>query len=568
MKSNSFSFLLFQMRTKLLFAVLLVFFALSPIFAAQPASIPDDVIETIHQRVDSGYNVGIIVGMVDSNGTVYYSYGKTKLSGNQKLDKDTVFEIGSFTKVFTSLLLADMVRQGQIALEDPIDKFLPAGVKAPKRNGKSITLVHLATHTSSLPRLPDNFVPADNNNPYADYSVEQMYEFLSGYELQRDIGSKYEYSNFGVGLMGHLLALQSGASYEELFVQRIADKLGLASTRITLTPAMKKALAKGYTGNIEVSNWDIPTLAGAGAMRSTARDMCVFLAANMGLKKNRLRYAMRTTHRKRHQADSPDMHIGLGWHIRTSGDRRIIWHNGGTGGYWSFAGFTKDDQIGVAVLTNTSQSIDDIGFHLLDSSIPLKEIETQTELDTTILKTYVGKYELAPGVIFDIALQKEQLTVQLTGQQRLPIYAESQTKFFYKAVDAQITFVKDKHGKVTALVLHQSGLDQTARKLSDEYQPPTPAPRTEITVKPEIIRSYVGKYELAPKVLFDIRLQKEQLTAQLTGQQRLPVYAESQTKFFYKIVDAQITFVKDKHGKVTSLVLHQFGLDQTAKKIE
>ncbi len=465
MKSNLFIFLPFQTRTKLLFAILLAFFASSPTLAAPSANIPEDVNETVRERVDSGYNVGIIVGIIDSNGTYYYSYGKTSLSGSQKPNKDTVFEIGSFTKVFTSLLLADMVQQGQIALENPIDKFLPGGVRTPKRNSKSITLAHLATHTSGLPRLPDNLLPSDVNNPYADYSVEQMYEFLSGYELQRDIGAQYEYSNYGAGLLGHLLALQSKMSYEELFVQRIANELGIPNTRITLTPAMTSSLAKGHSGNIKVSNWDIPTLAGAGAMRSTAQDMLTFLAANMGLKKSRLYSAMKATHKQRHQAGSPDMHIGLGWHIRTSGNCRIIWHNGGTGGYWSFAGFIKDNQTGVVVLTNTSQSIDDIGFHLLDPNIPLQKFEVQTKLDATILRTYVGKYEIAPGAVFDIALQNGQLTAQLTGQQRFPIYAKSQTEFFYKVVDAQITFVKDNHGKVTALVLHQFGLDQTAKKI-------------------------------------------------------------------------------------------------------
>jgi CubicO group peptidase (beta-lactamase class C family) len=566
MKLKPFSFLSFQTRTKLLSAILLAFFVSSPIFAAQSANIPEDIKEAIRERVESGYNAGIIVGIIDANGACYYSDGKTILSGNQNPNKDTVFEIGSFTKVFTSLLLADMVQQGQIALEDPIEKFLPPSVQTPKRNGKSITLANLATHTSGLPRLPDNLLPSDANNPYADYSVEQMYEFLSGYELQHDIGVQYEYSNYGGGLLGHLLALQSGMSYEELFVQRIANELGILNTRITLTPAMTSSLAKGHTGNIEVSNWDIPTLAGAGAMRSTAQDMLTFLAVNMGLKKSRLYPAMKVTHKQQHQAGSPDMHIGLGWHIRTSDKNRIIWHNGGTGGYWSFAGFIEADKTGVVVLTNTSQSIDDIGYHLLDPNIPLQKFEVQTKLDATVLKTYVGKYEIAPGAVFDIALQNGQLTSQLTGQQRFPIYAKSQTEFFYKVVDAQITFVKDKRGEITALVLHQFGIDQTARKLGAEYQPPTP--RTEVTVKPEILGSYVGKYELAPKVLFDIRLQKEQLTAQLTGQQRLPIYAESQTKFFCKVVDAQITFVKDKHGKVTALVLHQFGLDQNAKKIE
>jgi len=535
-----------------------------PVFAGQ--AIPADVKEAIRFRVDHGYNVGIIVGIINPGGTRYYSYGKTAVSGNQKPDENTVFEIGSITKVFTSTLLADMVERGEMTLDDQIEKYLPKTVRAPTRKGQSITLAHLATHTSSLPRLPDNLLPSDANNPYADYSVEQMYEFLSGYTLQRDIGAQYEYSNYGGGLLGHILALRSGMSYEQLFIEEIANELGMSDTQITFTPEMTSRLAKGHVGNKEVSNWDIPALAGAGALRSTAQDMLKFLAANMGLKQSRLYSAMKTTHKPRNQAGPPDMHIGLGWHIRTSGNRQLIWHNGGTGGYWGFVGFIKDKQSGVVVLTNTSESIDDIGYHLLDPNIPLRKFEVQTKLDAVVLESYVGRYEFAPGVVFDIALQDGQLTAQLTGQQRFPIYAKSQTEFFYKVVDAQITFLKDGQGKVTALVLHQFGIDQTARKLGAEYQPPPP--RVEVTIAPEILKSYVGKYELAPGAMFDIRLQKGQLTAQLTGQQRFPIYAESQTKFFYKVVDAQITFVKDKDGKVTALVLHQLGLDQTAKKIE
>jgi D-alanyl-D-alanine-carboxypeptidase/D-alanyl-D-alanine-endopeptidase len=537
-----------------------------PVFADQTLGIPADVKETIRFRVEHGYNVGIIVGIVDSNDTHYYSYGNTTVSGGQRLDETSVFEIGSITKVFTATILADMAERGKVALDDPIEKYLPKSVHVPTRKGQSVTLAHLATHTSGLPRMPDNFLPGDANNPYADYSVEQMYEFLSGYALQRDIGAQYEYSNYGGGLLGHILALRSGMSYEQLFIEEIANELGMSDTRITFTPEMTSRLAKGHAGNIEVSNWDIPVLAGAGALRSTAQDMLKFLAANIGLKQSRLYSAMKTTHEPRNQAGSPNMRVGLGWHIRTSGNRQIIWHNGGTGGYHSFAGFVKDKQTGVAVLTNTSDGIDDIGYHLLDPNIPLRKFEVQTKLDAAVLESYVGKYELAPGVVFDIALQDGQLTAQLTGQPRFPIYAKSQTEFFYKVVDAQITFLKDGQGKVTALVLHQFGIDQTARRLGAEYQPPPP--RVEVTIEPEVLKSYVGKYKLAPGALFDIRLQNGQLTAQLTGQQRFPIYAETQTKFFYKVVDAQITFVKDEQGKVTALVLHQLGIDQTAKKIE
>src|SRR5208283_4407870 len=118
------------------------------------------------------------------------------------LDGDTVFEIGSITKVFTALLLADMAQRGEVALTDPVSKYLPKGVKMPGRNGHAIMLQDLATHTSGLPRLPSNMKPKDFMNPYADYTPELLYQFLSSYELPRDPGSKWEYSNLGAGLLG------------------------------------------------------------------------------------------------------------------------------------------------------------------------------------------------------------------------------------------------------------------------------------------------------------------------------------------------------------------------------
>ena len=155
------------------------------------------------------------------------------------LDGNTVFEMGSISKVFTGALLADMVARGEVKLDDPIAKYLPQTVKVPSRNGRQITLLDLATQSSGLPRLPSNMRPADFSNPYADYSVQQLYEFLSGYSLTRDPGQRYEYSNLGVGLLGHVLALRAGKSYEEILKERILDPLGMNDTRVDATPSMK-----------------------------------------------------------------------------------------------------------------------------------------------------------------------------------------------------------------------------------------------------------------------------------------------------------------------------------------
>ena len=319
---------------------------LVPAHALQQDSIPADVEQSIRARVDNGYNQSIVVGIVDAGGTRFYGYGETAVDSGQAPDRNTVFEIGSISKVFTSLLLAEMVERGEVSLDDPIEKYLPEEVVAPTRNGTSITLRDLATQTSGLPRLPANLVPADPDNPYADYSVQQLYQALSEYTLGRDIGSRYEYSNLGVGLLGHILELRSGMSYDELVQQRISSVLGLEDTRIALTPEMRQRLAPGHSGRLAVKNWDLPTLAGAGALRSDAEDMLRFLAANLGLEQTPLLPAMRLTQQPLAETGSPNLQIGLGWHILDANGKQIIWHNGGTGGYRSFVGFVPGEDRG------------------------------------------------------------------------------------------------------------------------------------------------------------------------------------------------------------------------------
>ena len=350
--------------------------------------IPDEVKKNIKNRVNSGESVGIVVGIIHDKGNrEYFCYGTESMTSSRPVDENSVYEIGSISKVFTSVALVDMALSDELALDDPAEKYLPEAVKMPSRDGNKITLAHLAANNSGLPRMPYNFRPKDPDNPYADYSVENMYAFLSAFSLQRDIGEKYEYSNLGVGLLGHILVLKSGTDYEQLIIDRICRVLGMKDTRIALTADMKARLARGHNPAGEVPNWDIPALAGAGALRSTAHDMLTFLGANMGIEPSPLSSAMDMTHEPRGDAGT-GMKIGLGWHIRDNGRTQIIWHNGGTGGYRSFCGFIKEKKIGVVVLSNMNISADDIGFHLLDNTYALKKIEKTIVLKPEILEKY------------------------------------------------------------------------------------------------------------------------------------------------------------------------------------
>jgi CubicO group peptidase (beta-lactamase class C family) len=442
---------------------------------ANPTADNPEIQSWLRDRVDRAKQCpGILVGIVDPSGSRFVSYGKSGAPAGDAVDGNTVFEIGSATKVFTALLLADMVEREELKLDDPISKYLPQSVKTPSRDGRQITLLHLATHTSGLPRLPDNLAPKDPENPYADYTVPQLYAFLSGYTLPRDIGAGYEYSNLGGGLLGHVLALRTRTNYESLVLERICRPLGMTNTQITLSPELKRRLAAGHNAAGQpAKNWDMPALAGAGALRSTANDLLKFVRANIGLSGSNLLPAMQVMQHSRHSAGSPYMDVGLGWHIAKRFDTVLIWHNGATGGYHTFMGFNPQTKLGVVVLANSANSIEDLAFHILEPKSPLTEFKppktrVAIELPPESLDHCVGRYKLAPGVFFTLRREGNHLTVQLTGQSFIEIFPESDTEFFYKVVDAQLTFTKDSAGKVTGLVLHQNGMNQPATKVSEK----------------------------------------------------------------------------------------------------
>jgi len=416
--------------------------------------------------------VGIVAGLIGPQGSRVVSYGQLdpKMPGTP--GPDTVYEIGSISKVFTSLLLADMVKRGEVALDDPVAKYLPKSVKMPSRNGKEITLVDLATHTSGLPRLPSNLKPANAENRYADYTVDDMYAFLSSYQLTSDPGSKYEYSNLGGGLLGHVLALRAGKDYETLLRERVLAPLQMDSTGIHLTADERARLAPGHTESLEpAANWDLPTLAGAGALRSTAHDMLLFLSANLGFTQTPLAAAMefeRTAVRR--PTGVSNLEVALAWHILEHNGNEIIWHNGGTGGYRSWMGFDLKKRIGVVVLSNSANGVDDIGQHLVDSSLPLVPYEapkqrTAISVDPKVLDGYVGRYQLTPQFIITVTREQGSLYVQATGQPKFEIFAESPTEFFLKVVNAQITFVTGPDGHTTEMILHQGGANQHLKKI-------------------------------------------------------------------------------------------------------
>ena len=432
--------------------------------------------EILVKRVDRQKQaVGIVVGVIEPTGRRVVAYGELAKGDARTLDGDTIFEIGSITKVFTSLVLADMVSRNEVSLDDPAGKYLPGTVKMPDRGGKPFTLLDLSTHTSGLPPLPGNFKPQDTRNPYADYGVDDLYEFLSGYSLPRDPGSEFEYSNLGGGLLGHLLANRAGTDYESLVGARITGPLGMPDTGITLSASMKQRTSTGHNAMLEpVPNWDLPSLAGAGALRSSANDMLTFLEAFLGYKESALAPGMKAMLEVRRPAGAGE--IGLGWLVISADGREIAWHNGGTGGFRSFAGYDAKARTGVVVLSNGSRSgVEDIGLHLLNQKLPLANPEPPQErieisIDPKLLDGYVGQYQVTPHLIFEISREGDRLFAQGFAQTagegialpRFELFAEGEKRFFAKVADNQFTFETDSEGRATKLIVRRAGRDMPA----------------------------------------------------------------------------------------------------------
>jgi len=457
-----------------LFASALIAICLAGPAMAQTNVFPNDakLIELIQSRVDDGRATGLVLGVMDADGSVrVVSYGDPG-AGAQPLGANSVFEIGSVTKVFTTTVLADMVSKGEVALDDPAQKYAPAGMTLPTLNGKAITLAHLAEQNSGLPRLPNNMSFANMANPYADYSFGNLNTFLADHTLRREPGAEFEYSNLGMGLLGNLLANRAGQTYEQVVRARILDPLDMSVTGITLTPEMRTQLAKGHAEDgSPTANWDLPSLPGAGALRSTMNDLMKFVDANLGEPKTDLERAMRLAQAPRFPI-SDNARIGLGWITVTTGNGSYIYHDGGTGGYGAIVGIDPKRGVGLVLLGNRAGVPDDIAMHLLDPSIPLapKPKLTSERVEVTVsaeaLASYAGVYALdaMPDFKLTVTIESGQLHVQATQQPRFPIFAESPTKFFYKVVDAQLTFVPAADGAPAHLILHQGGMNQKATK--------------------------------------------------------------------------------------------------------
>jgi D-alanyl-D-alanine-carboxypeptidase/D-alanyl-D-alanine-endopeptidase len=501
---------------------------------------------------------GMAVAWIDADGTVFFQTGMYSADDSRAISPDTQFEIGSVTKVFTSLLLAESERLGKVDRNNTAVKYLlpkddPAQVSLAK-----ITLLSLSTHTAGLPRLPSNIglKPDAVSDPYASYDRSMLLEALRKDGQAAPVNSAMAYSNFGAAVLGEALASAWGTSYSDALHAHVLVPLGMKATTLGLAGLPPPSdLAPGHIGEKRVPNWTFQAFAPAVAMRSSARDMAVFLSACMGTRETTMRAAIDATLQPQHTADDVGGHIGLGWLMTDDPQQPVAWHNGATAGSHTFVAFCLKTRCGVAILTNFQKGSEALGFSLLGAKPPQPKVKTVVDA-----ANFVGRYPLSPAFAIDISEVNGTLRGQATGQPSFGLHSVAVDRFAIVGIPAEISFERDSAGKITALVLHQNGIDQRAPR--DELPPP----RKEVILPVETVREYVGSFSVSPTFALVVTEQDGALSVQATAQSKLTVFSSAKDEFFYKAVDAQISFQRDASGKIVGLVLHQGGRDLIAKK--
>lgn len=425
--------------------------------------------------VDNRTVDGLSVGYIEGKHQGIVHLGSSNRAAKHP-DDTTLYEIGSVSKVFTGLMLADAVVRGEIDLNSAADVANAAGIRLPSRDGRSITWLDLSTHRSGLPRIPGNLPLTDLTNPYRDYDSKMAAAFLNHYKLALRPGEKQQYSNFGASVLGYLVAQKAGKSYQQLLRERIANPLQMTDCTVDLSEDQTKRLATPHAKfGSATPPWTFADLPGAGGIHATMRDMLRFANAQLTPPAGKLGEAIELAWKQQRDADASDPAMGLNWMI--AGDGQTRWHNGQTGGSHSAIFINREFHCAVVVLCNTAviNGPDQLALRLVrkaagrESKPEPKETADQGSgklaIDATLRHRLEGRYQLNPSFVFTVRDRDGHLMVSITNQPTQEVFPDSPTRWSYHGVDATLEFKLQKTGPATSLVLHQNGIEQTARRI-------------------------------------------------------------------------------------------------------
>ena len=435
--------------------------ALAELAAAQNSAARMD--EVVQSYVDARQFMGSV--LVARGETVLFSkaYGSANLEWNTPNTTTTKFRIGSMTKQFTAAAVLLLEERGKLKIDDPVKRYYP---DAPAAWDK-ITLFHLLTHTSGIPN--HTTFPEFESLSTSRTTPDQLVKTFRDRPLEFVPGSEMRYSNSGYVLLGAIIEKVSGTSYEKFVNENVFMPLGMNDSGYDSTQAIIMRRAAGYgpgpNGPVNARYVDMTVPYAAGALYSTTEDLLRWERSLFGGK-----VLSRPSLEKMTTPAKNDYAFGL--EVSRHSGRSVIQHGGSINGFSSRLAYFPDDEVTVIALSNLRGSgadsvVEKLGALAHGETVILPSERQEITVPADVLKRYVGTYAIAPGVNVMITLDGEHLFAQMSGQQRLQLFAQSETSFYMKAVEVQLDFVKDASGAVTQLVSHQGGHDTNAKRISD-----------------------------------------------------------------------------------------------------
>lgn len=428
-------------------------FLLALSFNVSAAQIPEDVQHEVNQRVKHHYNQGIVMGLYEDESKAYHISGWANKENQIKLNKQSVFEIGSITKTMTALLLAEAVVQEKVSLDDYVDSLLPTELKI--KSPKAITLKQLATHSSGLPRLPSNQKNIMGKDPYADYQREDLLEAISD-QMVSPNQQQYAYSNYGVGLLGEALAILNQDSYQNLLKTHVFEPLNMNNSYADASLVPKDRRVSGYAGKYAVPNWHFKALAGAGSVNSSIEDLLTFGAAILKADHPELKQAIELSKQVHYQQNG--VTLGLNWHI----NKGVLWHNGGTAGFRSILMIDPAQNKVVAGITNQAEhSVEDIAGHLLRPENEMKSFDFPVEISEQALQKFTGNFRnKANQKTITTSIKNGHLMLHFPKQPAYRLTYLGQNKFIMKLTKTRIRFESNEPEQFNQLYFKAWGDEQ------------------------------------------------------------------------------------------------------------
>ncbi len=436
---------------------------------ADPSPLPSDLAirrilaDRLAAISPSPDGIGIIVGVIEPAGQRIVALGHRSKSDRRQPDGDTAFEIGSLTKVFTGLLLAEMAQRGEVSMTDTAAKLLAGTVTVPSRGRQPITLLDLATHTSGLPFMPE--LPSEGTA--APYAKADLVRFVNAYKPSSPGPARWEYSNLGYWLLGEALASRASQDFEDLLHTRVLAPLGARRSGFALSPGMRANLAVGHDASLEpapaLSTQPVfAMMSAAGGLYSSTNDLLKVMAIGLAYERSPLTAAMKVSVATRRPAAGHGDEQALGWTVIKDDGSELIFRDGGTFGYSSCVAWHPANRMGVVVLSNHVAGVSDIARHLLRPGFPLEppatlRRRTEVQLPAATLDRYVGRYDAGSEGIFRIARKGTFLMFESPADWGLPalrIRPESARDFFASELPLRVTVESDANGRVTGILIY------------------------------------------------------------------------------------------------------------------